>query len=121
MLTNDNGLFKVLSGESRIQAWQSDDLLAIQIPGPVQDLDQSVRSIVTNKNPEYRRSRAAGEELAVAVVNAKDIVSPDDLDGASGTCWVKMSQISIEGLRQALSRPGLEDPPEQRPDTRKTR
>ena len=103
--TNDNGLFKVLSGESRIQAWQSDDLLAIQIPGPVQDLDQSVRSIVTNKNPEYRRSRAAGEGLAVAVINAKDIVKPDDLDGASGTCWIKMSEISIEGLRQAFLDP----------------
>ena len=104
-VTNDNGLFKVLSGESRIRAWHSDDLLAIQIPGPVQDLDQSVRSIIMNKNPEYRRSRAAGEELAVAVVNAKDIVRPDDLDGASGTCWVKMSQISIEGLRQAFLDP----------------
>ena len=103
--TNDNGLFKVLSGESRIQAWQSDDLLAIQIPGPAQDLDQSVRSIVTNKNPEYRRSRAAGEGLAVAVINAKDIVKPDDLDGASGTCWIKMSEISIEGLRQAFLDP----------------
>ena len=104
-VTNDNGLFRVLSGESRIQAWQSDDLLVVQIPGPVQDLDQSVRSIVMNKNPEYRRSRAAGEELAVAVVNAKDIVNPDDLDGASGTCLIKMSQVSIEGLRQAFLDP----------------
>ena len=95
----------MLSGESRIQAWQSDDLLAIQIPGPVQDLDQSVRSIVMNKNPEYRRSRAAGEELAVAVINAKDVVKPDDLNGASGTCWIKMSEISIEGLRQAFLDP----------------
>ena len=104
-VTNASGLFKVLSGESRIQAWQSDDLLAIQIPGPVQDLDQSVRSIIMNKNPEYRRSRAAGEELAVAVINAKDVVKPDDLNGASGTCWIKMSEISIEGLRQAFLDP----------------
>ena len=103
--TNDNGLFKVLSGKSRIRAWQNENLLAIQIPGPVQDLDQSLRSIVMNKNPEYRRSRAAGEELAVAVINAKDIVKPNDLDGASGTCWIKMSEISIEGLRQAFLDP----------------
>ena len=103
--TNANGLFEVLNGEPRIRAWQNEDLLAIQIPGPVQDLRQSERSIVTNKNPEYRRTRAAGEELAVAVINAKDIVKPDDLDDHSATCWVKMSEVSIEGLRQAFLDP----------------
>ena len=43
-VTNDNGLFKVLSGRPRIQAWQCEDLLAIQIPGPVEDLPAGRRA-----------------------------------------------------------------------------
>jgi hypothetical protein len=104
--TNDKGLFKVLSGQACIRAWRSEDLLAIQIPGPVDDLPQDVRQIVKNQNPDYRRSQAPEADLAIAVVNAKDVVSPDDLDERSATCWIKMSEVSIEGLRQAFLDPG---------------
>lgn len=105
-VTNESGLFKVLSGKPRIQAWQSDDLFAVQIPGPVEDLPQDVRQIVENKNAEYRRAHAAEEGLAIAAINAKDIVKPEDLDDRSATCWIKMSEVSIEGLRQAFLDPG---------------
>jgi len=105
-VTNDNGLFKVLSGMSRIHAWQDDNLLAIQIPGPVEDLPQDVRQIIENKNPEYRRAYAADEGLAIAVVNAKDVVEPSDLDDRTATSWIKMSEVSIDGLRQAFLDPG---------------
>ena len=64
-----------------------------------------VRPIVQNKNAEYSRSRSAGEEKAVAVVNAKDIATPCDLDDPSATCWIKMSDATIEGLRQAFLDP----------------
>jgi hypothetical protein len=105
-VTNESGLFKVLSGRPRVQAWQAEDLLAIQIPGPIDDLPQDVRPIVENKNADYRRTHAADEDLAVAVVNAKDIVQPEDLDDRSATCWIKMSEVTIEGLRQAFLDPG---------------
>jgi len=105
-VTTDKGLFKVLSGQARINAWQAEDLLAIQIPGPVEDLPQDVRQIVENKNAGYRRTHAADERLAVAVVNGKDIVQPENLDDRSATCWIKMSDVSIEGLRQAFLDPG---------------
>jgi DNA repair ATPase RecN len=105
-VTNDGGLFKVLSGKPRIQAWQTDDLLAIQIPGPVEDLPQDVRLIVENRNADYRRAHVAEDRLAVAVVNAGDIVKPEDLDDRSATCWIKMSEVGIEGLRQAFLDPG---------------
>lgn len=105
-VTNKSGLFEVLSGKPCIQAWQSDDLLAVQIPGPVEDLPQGVRQIVENKNAEYRRTHAAEEGLAIAAVNAKDIVKPEDLDDRSASCWIKMSEVSIEGLRQAFLDPG---------------
>ena len=105
-VTNDKGFFQDMSGQPRIRAWRSEDLLAIQIPGPVDDLPQGVRNIVKNKNPEYRRDNVPEEDLAIAMVNAKDIVTADDLDDRSATCLIKMSEVSVEGLRQAFLDPG---------------
>ena len=105
-VSTDNGLFSVLSGQPRVHAWRSEDLLAIQIPGPVDDLPQDVREIVENRNADYRRGHAAEKRLAVAVVNAGDIVRPGDLDNRAATCWIKMSEVTIEGLRQAFLDPG---------------
>ncbi len=104
--TNENGLFTVLSGQARIRAWQCDDLLAIQIPGPVEDLLQDLRPIVQNTNPDYRRAHPAEERLALAVVNAKDVATAADLEEPSASCWIKMSKVSVEGLRQAFLDPG---------------
>lgn len=104
-ITNDKGLFKVLKGQSRINAWQNKHLLAVQIPGAVEELPQSFRQIVENKNSEYRRVHPVGERLAVAAINAKDVVAPEDLTDHSATCWIKMSETTIEGLRQAFLDP----------------
>ena len=113
--TNDSGLFKVLQGQPRIRAWRDKNLYAIQIPGPIQDLPYDVRSIVQNGNLDYARRYAPEPNLALAVVNARDVASPEDLADPSATCWVKMSEIGIEGLRQAFLDPGsrirLSDPP----------
>ncbi len=103
--TSENGLLKVLSGQPRINAWRSEDLLAIQIPRSVDDLPQDMRQIVRNKNPDYRRT-PAGRNLGIAVVNAKDIAQPEDLANPSASCSIKMSEIGIEGLRQAFLDPG---------------
>jgi predicted metal-dependent phosphoesterase TrpH len=104
--TNDRGLFTVLSGQPRVNAWRHQNLRAIQIPGTVMDLPQDVRQIVENKNSDYRRDDAADDNLAVAVVNARDVAKPDDLADPAATCWVKMSDVSIEGLKQAFLDPG---------------
>ncbi len=105
-VTNNGGLFQVLSGQPRIRAWRDENLLAIQIPGQVEDLPQEVRQIVEDRNADYRRAHAAEERLAIAVVNARDVVSAGDLDDRAATCWIKMSEPSIEGLRQAFLDPG---------------
>ncbi len=105
-VTSDGGLFTKLDGQPRVKAWLSEDLLAIQIPGPVEDLPHDVRQTVENKNPDYRRAHPAEERLAIAAVNAKDIVEADDLEDGAATCWIKMSEVSIEGLRQAFLDPG---------------
>jgi hypothetical protein len=105
-VTGEKGLFTALQGQARVRAWQCVDLLAIQIPGPVEDLPQEYRPIVENTNPDYRRAHPAEERLALAVVNAKDVVKAADLEDRAATCWIKMSEVSIDGLRQAFLDPG---------------
>lgn len=104
--SDQGGLLRVLKGQARIHAWRSEHLLAVQIPGPVDDLPQDLRDIVENRNPDYRREHPADERLAVAVINAKDVAKPEDLEDRAATCWIKMSRVSIEGLRQAFLDPG---------------
>lgn len=103
--TNAKGLFSVLSKTARINAWQHPKLLAVQIPGAVEDAPDDIRPILRNKNADYRRTPSVGEDLALAVVNSADIAKPEDLEHPSATCWIKMSAISIEGLRQAFLDP----------------
>jgi hypothetical protein len=105
-VTNGKALLQLPSGQARIRAWKAPELLAIQIPGSVEDLPPEIRQIVENRNPDYRREHAAGDKLAVAVVNAKDVARPEDLEDRSATCSIKMSEVSIEGLRQAFLDPG---------------
>ena len=105
-VTNNGGLLRMLSGETRIKAWKDQNLLAVQIPGAVDDLPQKFRSIVRNKDGSYRRDFAPEPDLAIAVVNARDVASPEDISCLAATCWIKMSEVGIEGLRQAFLDPG---------------
>ncbi|MCG3192275.1 MAG: phosphoesterase [Thermoanaerobaculia bacterium] len=99
------GLLAVLKGQPRMLAWKDPNLTAVQIPGRVDETPVEYRSILTNKNPEHRRSPAADDDLAVAVINGADVSRPEDLEKPAASCWIKMSEISIEGLRQAFLDP----------------
>lgn len=90
------GLLKVLSGPGRISAWTSAALTACCLPGPVSDAPQDMRQILQNKNTHYRRTQP------VAVINAGDVGSVADLQKPGASCWVKMSEVSVEGLRITL-------------------
>lgn len=104
--TGKKGLFKVLSGQARIRAWQCQDLLAVQIPGSIAQLPEDVRGILEDQYPDYRRGFPASHKQAVAALNAKDVTKPEDLDDASATCWIKMTdEVTVEGLRQAFLDP----------------
>ena len=103
--TLNKGLFRALHGQARIRAWRNSNLLAAQIPGPIADLPDELRKIVENRNPDYYREHPAGECQAIAMLNAKDVVKADDLAEESATCWIKMSAVTIEGLRQAFLDP----------------
>ena len=101
-LTSAKGLFVGLAGQAWIKAWRDPNLLAIQIPGPVKDLPHDIRQIVENTNTDYRRDHPVDRKLAMAAINAKDVMESEDLGHESATCWIKMSEMIVEGLRQAF-------------------
>lgn len=96
----DNGLLATLEGQPRMNAWKSPDLYACALPGPIVDAPQNVRAILENKDVAHRRERP------VAVINASDVNSPDALAEQRSSCFIKMSALSVEGLRQAFLDPG---------------
>ncbi len=95
----DNGLLATLEGQPRINAWKSPNIYACALPGSVEEAPQNVKQILKNKNADYKR------EIPVAIINASDVDSPDDLDKPKATCFIKMSELSVEGLRQAFLDP----------------
>jgi predicted ATPase len=95
----DGGLLKKLSGQTRIKVWQLPALLACALAGPVDDAPDSVRAILKNADAQHRRDRP------VAVINAQDVCSPEDLAKPGSSCLIKMSKVSVEALRQAFLDP----------------
>jgi len=93
------GLLHTLSGQARIETWRSPHLLACSLPGPVTDAPDNIRPILENKDSSHRRERP------VAVLNAQDVSAPDDLAKPGASSWVKMSEVTVEGLRQAFLDP----------------
>ncbi len=94
----DNGLLTTLQGQPRMNAWKSSDLYACALPGPIGDAPQNVRAILENKDPSHKRERR------VAIINASD-ASPTNLAQPRSSCFIKMSALSVEGLRQAFLDP----------------
>jgi DNA repair ATPase RecN len=95
-VTSAAGMLKNLSGQSRMNAWKSVFHLAAAIPGSVEDVPIEFSQICKNKDAQHRRSRS------IAFVNAADISKPDDFAKDGATCLVKMTDVSIEGLKQAF-------------------
>ena len=95
-IASKGGLLKKLSGQSRVKVWTHPDLLACALPGPVRDAPDECRHIIQNKDAQHKRDRP------IAVVNASDINSPDDLRKNGASCFIKMSTVSVEAFRQAF-------------------
>ena len=98
-VASEGGLLKKLSGQTRVNVWTSADLLACSLPGPVDQAPDGIRPILENKGGEYSRLRA------VAVINASDVNDPEDLKKDGASCFIKMSKVSVEALRQAFLDP----------------
>ncbi len=98
-VASNGGLLKTLAGRSRINVWKSPHLLACALPGPVADAPEGIRPILQNKDAEHRRARRP------AIINASDVDDPEDLKKPGFSCFIKMSNVSVEGLRQAFLDP----------------
>ena len=95
----EGGLLKKLSGQTRVNVWKAPEFLACALAGPISDAPDNLRPILENRVEEYYRSRP------VAVINASDINSPDDFKRDGTSCFIKMSNVSVEALRQAFLDP----------------
>lgn len=98
-VASDGGLLRVLKGQPRIASWQDSNLLACSLPGPISDAPDDLRSILQDKDVAHKRQRP------IAVINCQDVSDPDDLLKAGASCWIKMSSVSTNGLRQAFLDP----------------
>ncbi|QCS61945.1 ATPase [Achromobacter denitrificans] len=98
--TSDSGLLK-----NRLNhVWKLHKLRAAQIPGPIDDLagveSDFYRRVLLNKDDAYRRERP------VAVINAKDVAKPEDLEQPGATCLIKMTRPNFAAFKVAFLDPG---------------
>lgn len=98
--TSDSGLLKNRFNH----VWKLDKLRAAQIPGSVEDLagveSDFYRRVLLNRDDAYRRERP------VAVINAKDIAKPEDMDQPGATCLIKMTRPNFAAFKVAFLDPG---------------
>jgi DNA repair ATPase RecN len=98
-VASEGGLLKTLKGQARINVWKDENLLACSLPGPVSDAPDDLRPILEGKNADYKRKNP------IAVLNSQDVSQPEDLRKPGAACFIKMSEVSVQGLRQALLDP----------------
>lgn len=94
--TNASGILFQKSNHT----WRRSDLVrAAQIPGAVSELPQQYVNIVLNTEPDWKRERP------IAVINAKDVATPEDLANPGATCWIKMTRPSFDAFKVAFLDP----------------
>lgn len=98
-ITARGGVLTALSGQARVRLWQDRRLLAGALPVPLSAVDEGLRRIIRNEDSQYKRDRP------IAVFNAGDITGPDSLSRIGAWSWIKMCEVTVEGLRQAFLDP----------------
>lgn len=98
-ITLRGGLLAKLSGQSRINVWTHPSLLACTIPGSVEEVEKAFKLILQNKDKQHMRERP------LAILNVADVKDPADLISESASCFIKMSDVSVEAFRQAFLDP----------------
>ena len=97
--THDDGVLK----QRLHNVWRLPDLTAAQIPGPVEDLKPAESGffykVVRNKNENYKRDKP------LAIINARDIETPETLRHPSASCLVKMTKPCFASFKQAFLDP----------------
>ena len=113
--TLDSGLLRTLRGGARVQAWRSEHLRGVAIPGAVADAPHDLRQILENLDAPHVRDRP------LAALNAADVTTAADAVRPGATVQLRMTEPSWQGLRHALSDPesrillNTDPPPAPRP------
>lgn len=94
-VTSNSG---VLKGKFN-NLWTDPRLRAAQIPGKVGDLPPEYKPIALNSNVDYRR------EHPVALINAKDIATPEDLSDSRASTFIKMTRPCFASFLMAFKDP----------------
>ncbi|MDB5995092.1 MAG: hypothetical protein JWP42_2228 [Pseudomonas sp.] len=98
--TQDSGVLK-----NRLShVWKHPKLRAAQIPGSLEDLagveSDFYRRVLRNVDEAYKRERQ------VALINAKDVAKPEDLERPGATCLIKMTRPTFAAFKVAFLDPG---------------
>ena len=96
-ITSDNGILKI--GQLH-EIWKDPRVIAAQIPNSKINVDPNYLNIIKNKEPAYMRKHM------LALINAKDIKSPEDLDTPTATVLVKMTEPSFGNFLTSFKDPG---------------
>lgn len=91
---NKNGLLEGMAGQIAASCFRHPGLHAVDIPDTLAAVNQVARDIISGRNPDYRRDRG------IACINTSDARSVEEI-GKRHTL-IKMSSLTIEGLRQAF-------------------
>lgn len=98
--TSASGLLK-----SRLpHIWKNEKLRAVQIPTSIEDLSRDAdgefyKNVILNKNTEYRRKKN------IAVINARDIACPTDMEDPGASCLIKMTKPCFSAFKMAFLDP----------------
>ncbi|EME7142021.1 AAA family ATPase [Enterococcus faecium] len=95
-VTSDNGILKI--GQMQ-HVWSDSNLVAAQIPNSREKVDPKYLNILRNKDPQYKRDKP------IALINAKDVSSPEDLDEKTASVLIKMSEPTFHGFINAFKDP----------------
>lgn len=98
-VAGDGGLLRTLKGQARVNVWKDENLLGCSLPGPVSDAPDDLRPILEGKNAEYKRKNP------IAILNSQDVSQAEDFRKPAAASFIKMSEVSVQGLRQALLDP----------------
>ena len=93
------GLLNKLSGQTRVKIWTSPDLLACALSRHAYQTPEGIRQILKNKDPQHKRPHA------MAIISASEVIHPNDLNEEHASCFIKMSDVSVEAFRQAFLDP----------------
>lgn len=91
---SSNGILSGYAEQPRMETFTNPKILAVEIPGTRSELTGFAKNAIEGRDLNYKRDRK------IATINSSDSDSLDKI--GSRTTYIKMSSITVEGLREAF-------------------